>query len=253
MAKIVIKHPAFTRIPTPPPIPAPPLSQLPFTDYAAQQVIAGIKSQRVFGKPSPLPASKAKVGVPAGQRATLVQPKINRITLVDYDWKAKNKDGTDSLNTRYIILPTVPASMDFNPDPNWAIIASVGRNTPFFHYMGSEDTLSFTIDWYARNNQRDDVVFNCRWLEAKSKADAYREDPHRIMIKWGTEDELFKDSLWIVYKASYKLSNFHKGVSMIPQQAYQDIVLKRVVDFNLSTNQVYGAFSRNFSEIGVSV
>lgn len=252
MAKIILKHPTLTRFHTPPPLPAP-ISTPPFMDYAAQQIIAGGKSKRFFGKPTPIPKATVKVGMKQGQKATLIQPKVNNIAIMDVDWKPKMKDGTDTPNTRYIILPTVPAHLDFNPDPQWAVIASIGRNTPFFHYMGSEDTLSFTIDWYARNSQRDDVVFNCRWLEAKTKADAYREDPHRVMLKWGTEDELFRDSLWIVFKATYKLSNFHKSVSMLPQQAYQEVVLKRVSDFNLSSEQVYGTFSRNYKEIGVSL
>jgi hypothetical protein len=252
MAKIVIKHPSYTHIPAPP-MPPAPISTPPFMDYAAQQIIAGAKSKRFFGRPQKIQPVQPKVNIPAGQRADFAHPKVNNIAIMDVDWKPKQKDGTDTPNTRYIILPTVPQTLDFNPDPNWAVIASVGRNTPFFHYMGSEDTLAFTIDWYARNNQREDVIFNCRWLEAKTKADAYREDPHRVMLKWGTEDELFQDSLWIVFKASYKLSNFHKGVSMIPQQAYQEIILKRVVDFNLSSAQVYGAFSRNMKDINMSL
>jgi len=64
-------------------------------------------------------------------------------------------------------------------------IASFGSNNPIYQYTGSEDTLSFVIDWFSSENHREDVIFNCRWIEALTKSDGYNEPPHRVKIIWG--------------------------------------------------------------------
>lgn len=131
----------------------------------------------------------------------------------------------------YITLYTVPTEISFDPSANFSTIASIGRNAPFYHYTGSEDTLSFKLDWFAKDENRKDVIFNCRWLAAMSKSDGYYGDPHRVMVIWG-DGGLFANDLWIVTKATYKLSQFQKHQGMLPNQAYQDLELKKVIDTN---------------------
>lgn len=173
----------------------------------------------------------------------LITPEPETITdhiiLVDIDHKLGLNRGGRFYDR--ITLPTIPKELGYDPDPQWATIASLGRNAPFYHYTGSEDTLSFQIDWYSRRDDRRDVLYACRWVEALSKANGYQESPHRIMIIWGKDDKLFQNDLWIVHKASYKLSEFQKHRSMLPQQAYQEIVLKKVLTDNSNMAGIFGS------------
>lgn len=235
MAKIVIP-PAVTKTPNIPPPPIPNAVSKPMYQGKAIQMI--MENTRREKARIVVPTSKPRGRVNQEATSSGLKRKTNPIYIIDYDWKP------DDPGVREIELPTVPYSIEFDPNPNWAIIASVGRNSPFFHYTGSEDTLTFTIDWYSKVENREDVITSCRWLEAKTKSDGYKGNPHRILLKWGNENTLFDSVLWVVTKASYKLSGFVKTKSMLPQQAFQEVTLKRVADFNLTTKEVYGKFAK---------
>lgn len=163
----------------------------------------------------------------------------DNILFIDIDANIPGSRYDKSYST--LILPTVPRELNYDSSPQWATIASIGRNAPFYNYSGSEDTLTFEIDWYSREDKRDDVIYACRWMEAMSKSDGYDGDPHRLVIEWGKGGELFKDDVWIVHKAAYRLTQFQKHRGMLPQQAYQEIVLKKVITKNTSSRQVMGS------------
>ena len=221
---------------------------MPGAMKAAEIAIGEMKSHRVPGAlPDPKDSEAAKL-ILAERKKTQSQPwtesqaqkkEPHFIWIVDTDMGDTSFRGQGK-SFRMIQLPTVPLELEFDPKPNWAIIASIGRNNPFYHYTGSEDTLSFKIDWYSKMENRQDVIFNCRWLAARSKANGYFEDPHRIMIIWGKESVLFQNSFWIVTKASYKLSQFQKQASMLPNQAYQEVELKRVTETNTDYDELLG-------------
>ena len=136
----------------------------------------------------------------------------------------------------------------------------MGRNNPHYHYTGAEDTLEFVIDWFSADNNRTDVIFNCRWVEALSKNNGYNNRLPRVKIKWGELDYLFGEHEWVVSNAPYKLSNFvaayHERdenfkagelvkVGSLPQQAYQTITLKRITKTNLTSKQIRGNVGYN--------
>jgi hypothetical protein len=163
---------------------------------------------------------------------------VDSIILVDMDFvKDDNRHG------RYydtLTIPTIPREISYDPMPSWSTIASIGRNAPFYNYSGSEDTLTFEIDWFSKADDRSYVLYACRWVEALTKANGYNGDPHRLKLIWGKDALLFKDVVWVVHKASYRLSQFHKGKSMLPQQAYQEIILKKVLDKNSTDEDIFG-------------
>jgi len=134
-------------------------------------------------------------------------------------------------------IQCVPLEVVVQPESNWAVIPSVGRNNPFYNYTGGEDTLTFTLDWYSNEELKEDVIRNCRWLESLSRADAYFNEPPQIILKWGN---LFRFQKWIVQSAGYRLSIFSKEDNMMPIQAYQDITLKKVVGYNTSIEEIRG-------------
>lgn len=186
-------------------------------------------------------------------QATFNDPKtkmVDPIILVDIDYYKDNNTPTqraalvDGRESDRIVLPTVPLEIEFNPEPQWNTIASIGRNAPFYNYSGSEDTLTFKIDWYSTEEHKEDVIYACRWVEALTKSNGYKQDPHRIMVIWGKADRLFYRDIWIVFKAPYTMSQFQKHKSMLPQQAYQEIVLKKVLETNSETINVFNSFSR---------
>lgn len=126
-------------------------------------------------------------------------------------------------------LQTVPLEVNVKAEANWAIIPAISRNNPFYHYTGGEDIVEFTIDWYSIEELREDVIRKCRWVESLSRADAYRQEPRRVILIFG---ELFKYTKWIVTAAPYRLSLFDKEKGMLPRQAYQDLTLRKVTRDN---------------------
>lgn len=126
-------------------------------------------------------------------------------------------------------IQTVPLDLNVSPEANYAIIPSLGRNNPFYHYTGGEDILEFTLDWYSITELKEDVIRKCRWVESLSRADAYRQEPPRVILVFG---ELFRYTTWIVKEAKYSLHNFNREQGMLPTQAFQQIKLAKVTRDN---------------------
>lgn len=169
------------------------------------------------------------------------------ISIVDID----HKPGRDNPKKFYkaLVLPFVPEQLNYNPESNFVGIATMGRNNPHYHYTGSEDTLEFTIDWHSSYNHREDVIFNCRWLESLSKGDGFTDVPHRVQLVWGRDNKLFGSDIWLVTNAKYTLSQFvdsyrdngsKVSVGLLPQQAIQQVTLKRITNRNRLTSEIIG-------------
>lgn len=155
-------------------------------------------------------------------------------------------------NYSYVRLDFVPSEVEVTPEPNYATIASLGRNNPFYHFTGGEKTIEFDIDWFSlSDNSREDVITRCQWLEALSFANGYIGPPHRIKVVWTKQDKLFADTTWIIKSAPYKLKEFVQGYSrkgsdlrdyqaigLMPQSAIQHVTLARVTDHNLNHSEM---------------
>ena len=170
------------------------------------------------------------------------------ISIIDIDHDPV-KDLQNARRYKSVTLPFVPRELNYSMESNFVGIATMGRNNPHYHFTGSEDSLEFTIDWFSNQNDRKDVINNCRWLESLTKSDGYRRRPHRIMVAWGNNNELFGTDYWLVVKADYRLTQFVdayrdpisneiKKVGLLPQQAHQTITLKRVTKRNLRTAEI---------------
>jgi len=132
-------------------------------------------------------------------------------------------------------IQTVPLEISVEPTSNWAVIPSIGRNNPFYHYTGGEDIISFTLDWYSVDPLRTDVIKKCRWVESLSKANGYKDQPPRMLLVYGN---LYRFNTWIIESAQYRISLFDKEQGMLPRQAYQEIILKKVTDRNSGINDI---------------
>lgn len=164
------------------------------------------------------------------------------VAIIDIDAEGYNK-GYETIK-----LPFIPKELNYGAESNYATIKPIGRNTPKYHFTGSEDILEFEIDWHSLDSDRRDVITKCRRIESLSKADGYDGDPHRVMLKWGAADILFEDHIFIVLSAKYRLTQFSKGYLdkkgnivnnyMLPVQAYQTVRLGRVSSYNLTKNAI---------------
>lgn len=141
----------------------------------------------------------------------------------------------DMVTTEMLFLQMVPLELTYAPETEWNTIVSPGRNTPLYQFTGGEDTWSFSISWYANEESRQDVLRKCKWIEALSKSNAYKEKPHRVKFIMG---DLFLDAIWIVFSAPYKISLFNRTLGMLPQLATQEITLKRVMTLNRTSAQI---------------
>ena len=162
-----------------------------------------------------------------------------------------------------VILQTIPKEIDFQGENTWGVIKSMGRNTPMYHYTGSESIIQFNITWYCNDpSNPSEVVTNCRLLEAWSKTDGYFRSPPLLKIQWGTSG-LFDNQLFILSSATYKLSNWRAGIKTIqrdkdlkrelytpvgyvepglnPSVATQELIFKRVSANNLTYNEIIGS------------
>lgn len=223
-------------------------SELAITDYPSP-----LKRNRTYSRITP----EGYTSEPPRQKSRLderdntyeyVVLEQEVITIVDLDFDEDKH--VSSRRTNKLTLPFIPRALDYEPNSNFVGIASFGRNNPFYQYTGSEDTLVFEIDWFSSTENREDVITNCRWVEALSKADAYDDIPHRIMLNWGADNKLFVDEVWLVVSAPYNLSQFQrayrdgngdvKSLGLLPQQAIQTVTLKRVTKENRTIKQIIG-------------
>lgn len=166
----------------------------------------------------------------------------DNVTIVDLDYKGFNE------GYKKIVLPFIPRELSWDVESSFVGIKPMGRNNPKYHYTGSEDRLEFEIDWHSFDKNRDDVIKQCRNIEALSKGDAYNNPPHRVLLQWGNEDVLFKDMIFLVTSASYKLSQFNKSqlpkggslqtTALLPRQATQRVTLVRITGGNLSFDEI---------------
>jgi len=164
------------------------------------------------------------------------------VYIVDIDYFGFNE------GRNVIRLPFIPKELNYNCESSFAAIRPIGRNNPNYHFTGAEDLLEFEIDWYSFESNRKDVITKCREIEALSKNDGYDNPPHRVLLKWGEDNILFRGYTFLVLKAPYRLVQFNKAqrnsqgkiesTSMLPVQAYQTVTLARITDHNLLRTEI---------------
>lgn len=142
----------------------------------------------------------------------------------------------DLVTRERLFFQTIPTEHKYHPDSNWAVINSPGRNNPLYHFTGGEDTLSFTMSWYADVSTRDDVLKAVKWLESLGKNNGYDEKPHSLQCIWG---DLYRDAKWIMFSSGpIDFSMFDREFGMLPRLAKQEIVLKRITTINRTRTDI---------------
>ena len=157
----------------------------------------------------------------------------------------------------YLELQTYPEKVSFQGESTWAVINSMGRNTPMYHFTGAESTIQMNISWFCDDPANPaDVLAKCKLLEAWSKGNGYISAPPILKLNWG-DSELFKDELFILTAATYELSNWRGSVkqydkktkelvlpkgyvdtNLLPAMATQELIFRRVSATNLTHNDI---------------
>ena len=154
-------------------------------------------------------------------------------------------------------LQTYPEKVSFQGESTWAVINSMGRNTPMYHFTGAESIIQLNISWYCDDPANPaDVIAKCKLLEAWSKGNGYISAPPILKLNWG-DSELFKDELFILTAATYELSNWRGSVkqydrktkelvlptgyvdtNLLPAMATQELIFRRVSATNLTHGDI---------------
>ena len=130
-------------------------------------------------------------------------------------------------------LQTYPEKVSFQGESTWAVINSMGRNTPMYHFTGAESIIQLNISWYCDDPANPaDVLAKCKLLEAWSKGNGYISAPPILKLNWG-DSELFKDELFILTEATYELSNWRGSVKQYDRKTNELVLPKGYVDTNL--------------------
>lgn len=157
----------------------------------------------------------------------------------------------------YIELQTYPEKVSFQGESSWAVINSMGRNTPMYHFTGAETIIQINISWFCDDPANPaDVIAKCKLLEAWSKGNGYISAPPILRLNW-CDSELFKDELFILTAATYELSNWRGSVkqydkktkklvlpkgyvdtNLLPAMATQELIFRRVSAHNLTHNDI---------------
>ncbi|MCM1438804.1 MAG: hypothetical protein NC131_06285 [Roseburia sp.] len=157
----------------------------------------------------------------------------------------------------YLELQTYPEKVSFQGESTWAVINSMGRNTPMYHFTGAESIIQMNITWYCDDPANPaDVITKCKLLEAWSKGNGYISAPPILKLNWG-DSELFRDELFILTAATYELSNWrgsakqydrqtkdlslrpgYVDTNLLPAMATQELIFRRVSATNLTHNDI---------------
>jgi len=177
----------------------------------------------------------------------------DKISIIDLDYDNAPEESRKKYSK--LVLPFVPSELNYSMESRFVGIATMGRNNPYYQFTGSEDKLEFEIDWFSEQANREDVIYNCRWLESLTKGDGYLRPPSRVMLSWGANNLLWRNFTWLVVKAPYVLGSFVRGyrdmntkeiinTNMLPQQAKQQITLVRLTNSNLTTVEIEGSIKK---------
>jgi hypothetical protein len=133
-------------------------------------------------------------------------------------------------------LMGIPKELEISSESTWATIKVFGKNTANYHFTGAEDTLELEISWWAEDENRYQVMEQCKWLETASKRDGDLGRPHLVRLLWGT---LFSKTTWIITNAPYKWMDFNQEKGLRPQCATQRVTLKRYQKDNRTHEQIF--------------
>ncbi len=136
---------------------------------------------------------------------------------IDTSDPSKASNGTEKLEFQY-----VPTELAYNREASLATIDVVGRNNPLQQWTGGNTSMSFSLDFYAEDEAREEVIKKVRWLQALTYQKQNGSTP-LVKLVFG---DMFLSEIWRVKTANVKYSNFHPAKNFKPCQANVEITLQ---------------------------
>ena len=116
----------------------------------------------------------------------------------------------------------VPEELQLSRVPSVQQVEIVGQNLPKLQHQGGERRLSLELDFYASDENREDVITKCLWLESLTYRSGVDTPAERVRLVFG---KLFNRDVWMVKSVNYRLKQFDKKYGFLPCQAYVAIEL----------------------------
>ena len=129
----------------------------------------------------------------------------------------------------------VPDELRLKRQADLISVAVVGRNNNLLQYTGGNDTLSFSIQFYSDDVNREDVIRNVNWLRSLAMKDGDSGPYRNVKIVFG---DVFRNEIWAVSSVSEKLTHFDDQNKFLPLRATVDISLILDPKTNLLYEQV---------------
>lgn len=109
----------------------------------------------------------------------------------------------------------VPQELRMSGTTNHARMDVVGRNNPLYQYINGEDSIFLELDFYADDENKEDVVERVRWLQSLRYNDGFDRRKKNVLLVWG---DLFSNSnlVWIVTLVNVEYSGFHSEFNYRP-------------------------------------
>lgn len=114
-------------------------------------------------------------------------------------------------------------------------IKTVARNNPFIGQSGVETDITFSLDFYSEQEDREDLMSRVKWLEGLTYSEAFNARPVRVRIVWGKFLNKFTYSVNSVNVRFSQMNQYHDG---LPLMAMVDLNLSIDHDENIVRSDI---------------
>ena len=138
--------------------------------------------------------------------------------------------------TERVYIQFFPRELPFERTIKSNDIDIIGRNNPLEHYTGGATTFRLELDFYAEEDNLQDVMRRIKLIESWTYNEGYSAGRNEIKVVCGY---LFKaQEVWLNKKCSYRLTQFQKNQNALPQQAYMDLTLSLSTKGNTKASDI---------------
>ena len=128
--------------------------------------------------------------------------------------------------TERVKVQFVPKDLQFDRSIDNNEVKIIGRNNPLHHYSSGATKLNFELDFYAEQDNLEDVQRRCEMVKSWTYNDGYQTSNGgvpQIKLIFG---KLFKDGdTWTITACSWRFEHFDKRNGWLPKQAYMQLTL----------------------------
>ena len=141
----------------------------------------------------------------------------------------------DTPEVSQLQLQYSPQTISYNREADVQDIAIVGRNDKLHQYTSGTTSVSFEVDFYSQQANRQDVKDKIKWLESQLYSSENRA-PSRILIVFG--DLFSENDIWILKSCAVTYSNFEPATGWLPLYAKASLSFVRDTEQDLFAGDI---------------